>query len=377
MAVGKPRGKNGMRPVYVYDPARRCKVYVGSRKLERDAKALFREKTDEFAGGAPEKVNGLTMRAFAAEWLRDHHGPDTPRPQKATKDLNAGNLRPFLDEFGDRLVDGGLDRPEALKWARGHRHNAKTVSAMLNDAVDDGRATGNPLANRRQPQGRERKHIKAFTAQEVDRLADIALRHWGIDGYGLTARAWVLFAADVGSRPGETFSAELRKMNLADGTIEIKRIKKRGGVHPVDTVVLSRRASQAVQAIPNLPKVGQVFLTIDGKPFGKGSLRYYWEPIRSAFRETVTEERWAELLDGSDDGKTLDFYTLRHFCASQIVANGGNEYDVSHQLGNSPEVARETYIHTYTEQANERIRRFLEGADVVDLGTVRRAKEME
>jgi integrase len=62
-----------------------------------------------------------------------------------------------------------------------------------------------PVRGRRQEESRERKHIHPLTEDEVDRLADIALRHWGSDGYGLVARAWVLFAAWVGCRPGETF----------------------------------------------------------------------------------------------------------------------------------------------------------------------------
>src|SRR5207247_630288 len=99
----------------------------------------------------------------------------------------------------------------------------------------------------------------------------------------------------------------------------------------------------------------------------------YWDPVRAAFRQTISEQRWEELLDGSEDGKSLDFYALRHACASLIVAAGGNEYDVSSQLGNSPEVARETYIHRYIEEANERNRRFLDGASVVDLATRRQA----
>jgi hypothetical protein len=54
-------------------------------------------------------------------------------------------------------------------------------------------------------------------------------------------------------------------------------------------------------------------------PMGKGNLRYHWEPIRSAFRETVTERGGRELLDDTEEGtrqEDLDFYVLRHFCAS-------------------------------------------------------------
>lgn len=368
MAIGKPRGRKGMRPVYVYDPKVGRKVYVGSREKLRGkggAEELERERAAEFAGErAPS--GALTMRAYATEWLALNHGPGTRRPRWTTKALNTSQLKPFLEDFGDVPLDG-ISRSVALRWAKRYPRSAKVVSAMLNDAVDEEQCVGNPFANRRQPESRERKHIKPLTTEEVDRLAGIALRHWGEDGYGLLARAWVLFGALVGCRPGETFGVELADLDFAAEEVTIRRVKKRGGIYPVDVVVLPRLAIDALHAVGRLPTTGPVFTTVTGARVEKGGLRYYWDPIRSAFRETVTEERWAELLDGSDDGKNLDFYALRHHCASRIVARGGNEYDVSAQLGNSPEVAREVYIHSYTDEANARNRRFLNDDVVVDL----------
>lgn len=379
MAIGKPRGKNGARQVFVYDPAAGKKVYVGSRVKLRGpggAEELEREKAAEFAAAAaagPAPAAGLSTGQWAAEWLEHHHGPGTRRTAPTTRQVNELNLRPFLKEFADRPIDGGITRSEALRWARKHPHNAKSVSAMFNDAVDEERCTGNPFANRRQPQGRERKHIHPLTAEEVDRLAQIALTTWGEDGYGKVARAWVLFGAWVGTRPGETFRVERQHLDFDAGEVRVRRIKKRGNTYPVDTIVLPRVVVAALTTL-SLPTVGPIFTTVHGRAIEKGALRYYWDPIRAGFRQTVTNDRWAELLDGTEDGKNLDFYTLRHHCASQIVAAGGNEYDVSAQLGNSPEVARETYIHDYADERRARNRRFLDGADVVDLTARRKAR---
>jgi hypothetical protein len=60
-----------------------------------------------------------------------------------------------------------------------HPHNAKAVAALLNDAIDDEACTANPFRNRRQEQPRGRQDIYPLTEEEVDRLADCALRHWG------------------------------------------------------------------------------------------------------------------------------------------------------------------------------------------------------
>lgn len=383
MAIGRPRGKNGARPVYVYDPGLGRKVYVGSRVKLRGpggAQELEREKQAEFAK-APSPTSELTVRSYASDWLEDHHGEGTRRPARATQTHNRDMLRAFLDEFGHLELDGGIGRRQALRWAKTHPHNAKAVSAMFNDAIDDEVCkTANPFARRRQEESRERKHIHPLTEAEVNRLADIAHRHWGDDGYGWAARAWVLFAAWVGCRPGETFgSISTEDLDFERGEVTIRRVKKRGKVYPTDVVVFPRAAQDAVRAMEanglRLPGDGPLFRTVTGVVMGKGGLRYHWEPIRSAFRETVSAQRWRELLDDSEDKKTFDFYVLRHFCASVMADRGLNAKQIAGQLGNSEAVCQETYIHLYRDRSNDAVRQALEAAPVVDLAEVRAQKK--
>src|SRR4051794_8123303 len=122
--MGWHRNKRDQKwDVYVYDPAIGRKRYVGRRKLERDAKALFREKTDEFAAGDPTRK--VTCAEYAPTWLELHHGAGTRRPSTSTLTHNEQMLRAFLKVYGDRLMDGGVARGEALAWSRKHPHNAK------------------------------------------------------------------------------------------------------------------------------------------------------------------------------------------------------------------------------------------------------------
>lgn len=360
--------RNNAYDVYVYDPAVKKKRYVGRRALERDARALFREKTDEFARDAQQPAKGTTIAEYAEEWLRDHHGPGTKRPRQSTWKVNRINLNPLLGEFGSRALDGGIARREALAWSRSRRHIAKTVSAMFNDAVDEELCGENPFANRKQEQSRGRKDIHPMTEDEVELISDIALRSWGRDGYGITARAWVLFGAWVGCRPGEMFRVSLEDMNLVEGSVRIHRVKKRGGVYPVDTVAFPQAARDAARAIPDIPRQGPVFVTVTGRPFSWGAFKYHWRPIRDAFREKVGERRWAELIVGQE---SLDYYTLRHYVASVMADRGADARDIAAQLGNSVQVCQETYIHGFKDRQLERNRRVLEQPTVVDLDAAR------
>lgn len=351
--------------ISVYDPSIGRKRYVGRRKLERDAKQLFMDKTAEFRKQTPATS---TIRAYAELWIRDHHGPNTRRPKESTRVLNEQNLRPFLAEFGDRGMDG-ISRREALSWSRSRHHNAKTVSAMFNDAIDEEVCGANPFANRRHKRSKERKGIAPITETELETIARIALEHYGPDGYGIVARAWVLFAAWVGCRPGETFSVALRDVDIPGGLVTVKRVKP---PYSTDTVVLARAAGDAlIDAMPHLAKEGPMFRTVTGRLMTGHNPANYWQPVRDKFEAKTDPERWAALLGGQD---TFDFYSMRHFCASIIVERGGNEYDGSKQLGNTPEVFRETYLHEYADRVLERNRRLLDQPAVVDLDAARRRK---
>lgn len=361
--------RRGAYEVSVYNPATKTKQYVGRREMLKDAKVLFAEKTKEFKVAEPEP--SMSIRQYADEWLDLHHGKGTRRPAKSTYQVNKMNLRRFLEIYGDRDIDGGISRREALAWSRPIPHVAKTVAALFNDAVDDEACKANPFANRRQVRSRERKDIAPITEAELDKLAQIALEHWGPDGYGITARAWVLFAAWVGCRPGETFTTPFASLNFGEGTATIRRVKKRGGGYPTDTVVFPKQAQDAVRDAQNrLSHAGPMFRTVTGKEM-RENLSWHWDPIRDKFQMTVTPERWEALLGGQD---FFDFYSLRHFCASIMVDRGGNEFDGSAQLGNSPQVFRETYMHDYKDRVLERNRRLLDRPTVVDLDSARDRK---
>jgi integrase len=359
------RFNRGAYECKVYDPRVKKLVYVGRRKLERDAKKLFREKTEELQGVAPSE---LTIRDYAPQWLEHHHGPGTKRPAESTRKVNAGNLKGFLEEFGDRRLDGGVGRKEALRWSKGRQHVAKTVAAMFNDAVDDEDARGNPFANRRHERSKERRLIAPITQEELDRLADIALRHWGADGYGRVARAWVLFSAWVGCRPGETFSVPLRNVDFHRGLVTIRRVKP---PYNTDTVVIPKAALDALREVQgDLAQVGPMFRSVTGRPIAKGGLSYHWSPIAHAFRETVSEERWEALTEGQP---SFAIYSLRHRVASVMADRGASARDIAEQLGNTAEVCERVYIHPYADDVRERNRKLLDMDNVVHLESRRGA----
>jgi integrase len=366
---------NGTFQVYAYDPARGRKVYIRPKDFdattptnERQARNLEREAILHYkrqAKGKGTPARGLTVREYVDEWLEVHHGEGTRRPSLNTLKHNQWAMRAFLDRFGDRAIDGGIQRREALRWAKEYPSRAYVVAALFNDAFDDEECKANPFRNRRNPEPRGRRDISPLTEHEVERLGEIA--HSVHGDYGVVCRAWLMFGAWVGARPGEYFGLDWDALDFDQGLVTITRIK---GRKQTDQVVLPKRARDAILDMPG-PRTDRLFSTVRGSRIAKGSSSYYFNPVRSVFLTGLSSARRAEL---EAEKGAMDLYSLRHHAASQIVANGGDEYDCAFQLGNTAEECRRSYIHDYKARRLDTIRQALEGASVRSLDAARKRR---
>jgi integrase len=216
---------------------------------------------------------------------------------------------------------------------------------MFNDAINDGLHPGpNPFANLRLEQPRGRKDLTALTHDELHELAEKALAVHG--EFGPVFRAMILFAGFVGLRPGEMFALERSdvgrdevtiRQNL-DGTGTLKLPKN----DHERVVVLPPPAREALTAVPARLDLPWLFVTPRSRQFRKGSLHYYWNPVRAAFGRPG-----------------MDFYELRHFCATHLLELGVSHADVAVQLGHTDggALVMSTYGHPSEDAARERLKR--------------------
>ena len=223
--------------------------------------------------------------------------------------------------------------------------NVRIVRAMFTDAIDDQLHPGpNPFANLRLEQSRGRKDLIALTEDELTELSEKALEVLG--EFGPTFRAMIVFSAYVGLRPGELFALERSdvgrdevaiRQNL-DGTGTIKAPKN--GRERI--VVLPPPAREALADVPVRLDVPWQFVTPRGRRFTKSSLYYYWNPVRAAFGRPG-----------------MDYYELRHFCATHLLELGVSHADVAVQLGHTDggALVMSTYGHPSEEAARERVKR--------------------
>jgi integrase len=297
--------------VSVYDSALKRKRWVGTFATKAEAREAEREASRRRTVGGR-----LTCGEFAALWLNEY-----PRKAGATRRTYRYGLKVFADEFARvRLAD--LDRVTARGWALRHpQSNVRVVRAMFNDAINDGLHPGpNPFANPRLEQPRGRKDLTALTRDEVHELADKSLAVHA--EFGPVFRAMILFAGYVGLRPGEMFALERSDV----GRDEVAIRQNLGGTGTLKlpkndqerVVVLPPPAREALKAVPARLDLRWLFVTPRGRQFRKGSLHYYWNPVRAAFGRPG-----------------MDFYELRHFCATHLLELGVSHADVAVQLGHT------------------------------------------
>jgi integrase len=156
----------------------------------------------------------------------------------------------------------------------------------------------------------------------------------------------IVFAACVGLRPGELFALEcadvqqdeVRIHQNLDGTGQPNL--PRNGKERV--VTLPPPAREALLAV--VPRVDEpwLFVTRNGRRFSKSSLLHYWNPVRPR------------------SGRPgMDFYELRHFCATHLLELGVSHADVAVQLGHTGGgvLVMATYAHPSEDLARERLKR--------------------
>jgi integrase len=107
-------------------------------------------------------------------------------------------------------------------------------------------------------------------------------------------------------------------------------------------VILPPPAREALVDVPARVDVPWLFTTPRGRRFSKGSHLYYWRPVRTAFGRPE-----------------MDFYELRHFCATHLLELGVSHADVAVQLGHTDggALVMSTYGHPSEASARERLKR--------------------
>lgn len=375
MAVFK-RGRKWV--ARVYDPQTKGQRHVGSFDTKREARQAESDAeraNDRVRNGGPYPDE--VVEDFVARWPDDYGSGR----KESTRAWHREMTRQFARDFAGRALRS-VTRPEARLWALGGEAPgwladtardwegatgargkvvvpAKMVGqirglrTMYSDAVADRLADENPFGGIKLPTSRGRKDIKPITLRELEKLIGLAEAVW--EEYGRTTFGpMIAVAAYTGLRPGELYAlrwtddGKRSAVDLAAGLVHVRE-QFNQKTNKYDTaknhlrrsVVLPAPAAEALRSVPKMAEDDLIWHIPRGAPFRQRNLHYYWSPVRVAFGR-----------------REMDFYELRHFCGSYLADMGVSAQDIAFQLGHQDggKLAMDLYIHTYEDNARERIR---------------------
>jgi len=325
-----PRGKKF--GVKIYRDKRQ--VWVGTFETRRKARQAEINALAEKRGPSTDDE---TCQEMVERWLTT-----CPRPSITTQKLYKSALKPFAAKFGERQLSD-ITKDEARIFAIEKPSSVRVARTMVNQLLEDQPGAWNPFSKMGLPQSRGRKDITALTESEVQDLAATAAAV--LPQAGPTMSAMIIVAAYTGIRPGELFLLKHDDIDSEDLWIRRSLNSSREIVLPKNKttrkIVLPPAAIAAIRSLPRRLNSEYVFTTPRGSHFGKTSHYYYWNLVRMA----------AGLPE-------IDFYDLRHHCATQLLRMGVSPEDVAIQLGHQDrgKLVRERYGHPEDELARDRIK---------------------
>lgn len=352
---------------------------------------------DELCRRAPSKE---TIRSFKNRWIvkpkdgSEKWGGDYPRKKASTNENYEREAERFAKQHGPtKLRD--FKRIDARRLARENPGMALRIRAMFSDAVDEGLIAENVFyglkaINTGGEQGR--RDIVVVSKEEFELLVQIAKDvHPNYDFWQI-----VVIAGEVGVRPSEIWGFEHCDVDPGEEEVTVRRQIYKGRVQTpksgkVRTIVLPPRAAEAYTTLPRYRPilmtdekgrerlVDLVVRNKSGSPMGPTSLHRYWEKVRTTFEATLDPERRAEFREARDPERPeMDFYELRHRCATNMVEmfreNGEDGYaDVAMQLGHGDEgeLVRKLYGHPSDVLARKRVKRLFNKPEVQPLRPVK------
>lgn len=384
--------------VRLNNPATGKKETFGPAEGVVDRESAFRVRDEQRAKQSRFKRRGgnrdETIAEFVARWMADFGG----RRAKTTSMHYEQQIQPFLgqdaavldpDEFVEGTTVGELrprdfTRKMARKYSQLQPSRMKTVSAMFGDMMEDELLDANPFHRLGVRRRNGRKELVAITREELALLAECARReHSDPDpGYGEMFETMVLTAAWTGVRPAELFVLRWPDVDWENDSIFVRRSYRSKSKELVDytksgdqrEIILPaplreplwrlylRRDRDDWREGRSGPGKHDLFATKTGQQFYAVVFQYYWNPVRTAFKARMEERDpgRAHLLFERADGtaKPMDFYELRHFCATFFLERGVPAHQVAVQLGHNDNGALviETYGHPSKDAARAALR---------------------
>ena len=202
------------------------------------------------------------------------------------------------------------------------------VSALFQWAIKAGYIEGNPARRvEKLPDGHRAREVYLSAAESA------AL----VDAAAPMLRPLLVTALHTGMRRGELLDLEWGNVDLDRREITVKPESEkvgRGRVVPMTADLHTMLVALRMARCPSLHGADPVFTRADGSPLGRPLARSSWTTALAACDAIPLAKR-----------AKVNFHSLRHTCASLMVAAGVPLFDVAKILGHSTLAVTMRYAH--------------------------------
>lgn len=324
-----------------------------------------------------QATSRITVAEWRQQWLKN------PRWKGSTRVHYEERTRAFSAAHGDRPLTS-IDRAIARRWVGEHPATNAALSALFGAAMYEDNEHGDPLLTAnpfsklvRRTVAKRDLRADWLSDEDVSQLEHHARRSHG-EVIGDTLACMVRFAAETGIRPGELYVLEEADLDAANGILRVRRSydSKTGALGEPKNgeqreVVLSARAAAAAAAAPRyegavtrMPLLGPRGEKLRGDEFWlpRGTPRLFSQRTGVQWRAPAFSVHWDPVRKAAGRAG-MDFYELRHFCATRLLELGLRDDEVAVQLGHTDggELVRTTYGHPNNRRALDRVREALDG----------------
>lgn len=274
------------------------------------------------------KAGTVTVEEWSESWLSGLHGlkPKTIHGYQSLlrsrvvpafgeaqlKRITPAAVRAWIAE----MADEGLS-PDRIRQAR------QLLSAMLDQAVNDGLIARNPAKGVRVPPVRPRRQL-FLTADELERLADAAERRQRGAGALIWFLGWSgLRWGEAVALRGRAVNVERRRVRVEEAATEINGRLDFGTpkTHEARTVIVPRFVVERIAPLAKAAgRDGLVFTATGGGPLRT-----------SNFRKAV----WTKAVAKAGLPEDLKVHDLRDTAASLMISSGASIKAVQRALGHA------------------------------------------
>jgi integrase/recombinase XerC/integrase/recombinase XerD len=192
----------------------------------------------------------------------------------------------------------------------------RALRAFFNWLYKEGYTTENRLANLKPPKA-PTKVVEILTEQEIPKVLGCVDRN---SIAGARDYAMLMLLLDTGLRSGELRNAEVDDTNIEGGYLKVMGKGSKERVVPFGATVQKTLLRYVVHFRPEpfTPAVQNLFLTLDGKPLTRNSVKMIFQRITA-----------------KSGVKRLHPHLCRHTFATNYLINGGDVFSLQQILGHT------------------------------------------